>query len=233
MRLSVHCIGRSLSFLRQRLRWGRQGLGRGRSNRPTGGRARTAYHEAGHAVAYLAYGLDFDYVSIMPEKIDGKSLNGVVRRLSPVREIPRFPQEVDLYVSRVISALYAGGISASLFAGDHQSSDASKGSDYLKIKNLCEKRDRWRCPPIDGQRGDRYLMERYQESYELIKSHARLVEAIAQALLSRQKLLYSEVAELYNAWKEEEGSLFEPEDITKNGPDCINGLPSSICDEQP
>ena len=76
-------------------------------------------------------------------------------------------------------------------------------------------------------------MERYQESYELIKSHARLVEAIAQALLSRQKLLYSEVAELYNAWKEEEGSLFEPEDITKNGSDRINGLPFSICDEQP
>ena len=76
-------------------------------------------------------------------------------------------------------------------------------------------------------------MERYQESYELIKSHARLVEAIAQALLSRQKLLYSEIAELYHAWKEEEGSLFEPEDITKNGPDRINGLPSSICDEQP
>ncbi len=77
-------------------------------------------------------------------------------------------------------------------------------------------------------------MERYQDSYELIKSHARLVEAIAQALLSRQKLLYSEVAELYHAWKEEEGSLFEkPEDITKNGPDCINGLPSSICEKQP
>ena len=233
MRLSVHCIGQSLSFLRQRLRCGRQGLGRGRSNRPTGGRARTAYHEAGHAVAYLAYGLDFDYVSIMPEKIDGKSLNGVVRRLSPVHEIPKLPEEVDRYVSRVINALYAGGISASLFAGDHQSSDASKGSDYLKIKDLCEKRDRWRCPFIEGPGGDRYLEERYQESYELIKSHARLVEAIAQALLSRQKLLYSEVAELYNAWKEEEGSLFEPEDITKNGPDCINGSPSSICDELP
>ena len=233
MRLSVHCIGWSLSFLRQRLRWGRRGLGRGRSNRPTEGRARTAYHEAGHAVAYLAYGLDFDYVSIMPENIDGKSLNGVVRRLSPVREIPKLPQEVDLYVSRVISALYAGGISASLFAGESLPSDASKGSDYLKIKNLCEKRDRWRCPPIDGPRGDQYLMERSQESYELIKSHARLVEAIAQALLSRQKLLYSEVAELYHAWKEEEGSLFEPEDITKNGSDRINGLPFSICDEQP
>ena len=218
MRLSVHCIGRSLSFLRQRLRWGRQGLGRGRSNQPTEGRARTAYHEAGHAVAYLEYGLDFDYVSIMPEKIDGKSLNGVVRRLSPVRELPRFSQEVDLYVSRVINALYAGGISAFLFAHGPLPSDASMGSDYLKIKDLCEKRDCWRCPFIEGPGGDRYLEERYQESYELIKSHARLVEAIAQALLSRQKLLYSEVAELYHAWKEEEGSLFEPEDITKNGP---------------
>ena len=233
MRLSVHCIVRSLSFLRQLLRWGRQGLASGRSNRPTRGRARTAYHEAGHAVAYLEYELDFDYVSIIPEKIDGKSLNGVVRRLSPVREIPRFPQEVDLYVSRVISALYAGGISASLFAGDHQSSDASKGSDYLKIKNLCEKRDRWKCLLIDGPRGDQYLKERYQESYELIKSNARLVEAIAQALLSRQKLHHSEVADLYHAWKEEKGGLVKPKDITKNGPDRINGLPSSICEKQP
>jgi|GEM_PF-3888759 len=76
-------------------------------------------------------------------------------------------------------------------------------------------------------------MERYQDSYELIKSHSRLVEAIAQALLSRQKLLYSEVAELYRAWKEEEGSLFEPEDITKDGPDCMNGLTPSICEKQP
>ena len=212
MRLSGHCLGRSLSFLQQRLRWSRQGLGRSRLNQPAEGRAHTAYHEAGHAVAYLAYGLDFDYVSIMPEKIDGKSLNGVVRRLSPVREIPKFPEEVDLYVSRVINALYAGGISASLFASDCLPSDASKGSDYLKIKDLCEKRDRWKCPFIDGPRGDQYLEERYQDSYELIKSHARLAEAIAQALLRRQKLLYCEVAELYHAWKEEESSLAEPEE---------------------
>ena len=233
MRLSGHCIRRSLSILQQRLRWARQVLSGGNSNQPKEGRARTAYHEAGHAVAYLAYGLDFDYVSITPERIDGRILNGVVRRLSPVGEIPKLPKEVDLYVSRVISALYAGGISASLFAGESLPSDATKGSDYLKIKNLCEKRDRWRCPLIDGPGGDQYLMERYQETHELIKSHAWLVEAIAQALLSRQKLLYSEVVELYHAWKEEDGGLAEPENITKDGKDCMNGLPSLICEKQP
>lgn len=212
MQLSGHSIRRCLSLLPQRLRLGRRLLAKGKFMQPTEKMVRTAYHEAGHAAAYLAYGLDFDYVSIVPEVIDGKNLNGVVRRLSPVREIPKLPEEVDLYVSRVINALYAGGISATLFASESMPSDASKGSDYLKIKNLCEKRDRWKCPLIDGPGGDQYLMVRYQESYELIKSHSRLVEAIAQALLSKQKLLYSEVAEIYHAWKEEEGGLAEPED---------------------
>lgn len=137
------------------------GLGKKKSNQPMEARSRTAYHEAGHAVTYLEYGLDFDYVSIMPENIDGIGLNGVVRRLSPVREIPKFLQEVDLYVSRVINALYAGSISASLFASELLSSDASKGSDYLKIKDLCEKRDKWKFPLIDGPRGDQYLKEKY------------------------------------------------------------------------
>lgn len=212
MRLSGHSIRRCLSFLPQQLRWPRQESSIGKSKQPSEGRVRTAYHEAGHAVAYLVYGLDFDYVSIVPEKVDGKSLNGVVRRHSPVHNLPKLPDEVDLYVSRVINALYAGGISASLFAGDCLPSDALNGSDHLKIKNLGEKRDRWKGPLIDEPIGDQYLKARYQESYELIKSHARPVEAIAKALLSRQKLLYSEVAEIYYACKEEKSILARQED---------------------
>ena len=168
-----------------------------------------AYHEAGHAVAYFVYGLDFDYVSIMPEQIEGISLNGVVRRLSPVHSLPRSPEDVDLYVSRVINALYAGGISASLYASGPNLS-ASNASDECKIKNLCEKRDNWKCKFPVGPKGDLYLKQRYQETLELMISHARLIDAVARALLLKQKLLHNDVAELYYAWKDEESTLFDP-----------------------
>ncbi len=182
-----------------------QALLKARSSQPKKAEIRTAYHEAGHAAAYFEYGLDFDYVSIIPEQIDGRKLNGVVRRLSPVHKLPRSPHEVDLYLSRVINALYAGSISASLFAGT-PGSDASPSNDFRKIKNLCEKRDRWRCNFPDETKGDQYLQERYQETYELIISHSRLIDSIARALLLRQKLHYCDVAELYSAWKEQEGT---------------------------
>jgi len=209
MRLSGHCICRGLSALEQRMKWALLGLGWSKPRRPTRGEIRTAYHEAGHAVAYFVYGLDFDYVSIMPEQIEGISLNGVVRRLSPVHSLPRSPEDVDLYVSRVINALYAGGISASLYASGPLLS-ASNASDECKIKNLCQKRDNWKCKFPVGPKGDLYLKQRYQETLELMISHARLIDAVARALLLKQKLLHNEVAELYQAWTDEESTLFDP-----------------------
>lgn len=191
------------------MKWALPGLVWSKPRRPTKGEIRTAYHEAGHAVAYFEYGLDFDYVSIMPEQIEGISLNGVVRRLSPVHSLPRSPEDVDLYVSRVINALYAGGISASLYAGGPHLS-ASNGSDDGKIKNLCQKRDNWKCKLAVEPKGDLYLKQRYQETLELMISHARLIDAVARALLLKHKLLHKEVAELYYAWKDEERTLFDP-----------------------
>ncbi|MDD1737219.1 MAG: hypothetical protein LUP00_00515, partial [Methanothrix sp.] len=117
--------------------------------------------------------------------------------------------DVDLYVSRVINAVYAGGISASLYASGPNLS-ASNASDDGKIKNLCQKRDNWICKFAVGPKGDLYLKQRYQETLELMISHARLIDAVARAFLFKQKLLHNEVAELYYAWKDEECTLFDP-----------------------
>lgn len=175
---------------------------------------RTAYHEAGHVVAYIEYGLEFDYVSIIPEQTDEGLFRGAVRRETPsYRTFSPSVKETDLLCSRVINAFYAGPMTAAIFTRatltieDGCTGDMSSIHDVMKTYARCKKEFR------DEQNWDRYLEVRAKETAVFILSHTRLIHTIAKALLLKRKLLHNEVIELYSAWKDEEKALARLNDL--------------------
>ena len=150
---------------------------------------KTAYHEAGHAVAHIHLNLFFDYVTIAPvPKIQGGL--SYARKAKVMRKLDPFHME---QWEKQIIMLYAGCKAIQIKtnddddwtgfdAADHElGSDLDRISDFSYFVNPSG-------PKVDYIKvADKLLREKWPK-----------VEAVAATLLKRKILRYEEVMELIN-----------------------------------
>jgi len=148
---------------------------------------RAMIHEAGHAVALLAYNLPFVYLSIIPEK----NYLGKIQlsdENEPKREFKNeFPGAVDFMV---LSFILAGTQAELVFIGNQNGGgldDYASAYTYIS-KCLCADSEFFTIPES----------ERYAAATEIIRG----AEIICRALLKKHGKLIFEIARQLNDKKE-------------------------------
>jgi len=142
-------------------------------------REATAYHEAGHAVAFFAFKHEFKSVSIIP----GEGFNGILHGsgLPETLNIDEpSPEEEQLVREKIIISL-AGPASEHRFTGCENWSGSRR--DFFKASTYA---------PILGRRPKEFL----EPAREFVSSNWTKIEAVARSLLERQTLSAQQVQEI-------------------------------------
>lgn len=157
----------------------------------------TAFHEAGHAVAGLAYGVRRQLVlaSIVPDEAEGTRGHVTRRRFSrrAVEEIETGdPMRVRLRLEPEIVLTYAGVIAERAFTGRRHnwigaSFDLASAGDYV-----------FRCVGSDKQ-ASLYSRWLWTVTEELVGLHWGDIEHVADALLERLELDADEIRSVLRA----------------------------------
>ena len=153
-------------------------------------RTKTAYHEAGHALAHFVLHIRFDGVTIKPSP-ETDTLGQLIQ------EAPRAISVNDLQgwqVDEEIIACFAGPSAEARISGR---TCWPKGSnDFQFAFDLAAKLDHLHVEDIDP-----YLRDLWARAKNLLKrpGHWLGVERVAAALLQREVLSYSEVAGILQA----------------------------------
>ncbi len=147
-------------------------------------REATAYHEAGHAVAFLVFKHEFKTVSIIPEKgfqgiLHGSGLpEDVVEKIVGRENLS--PEEERLVRDYIIISL-AGPASECLFTGEDNRGGSAR--DWFKANTYASGL---------GRRPEEF----YEQAREFISSHWKKVEVVARTLLERHRLCARQVQEI-------------------------------------
>lgn len=141
----------------------------------------TAYHEAGHVVAKMQYGIKFDYVTIIPKNdslghVRGRKRWGAIRDLQSTSQL------------RYLVAALAGLYAQKKFSGRLDTNGAD--SDFDKVDSII-----FDHHPSDTVReAYRTYIHALAETMFENPIRWRQTEAIANALLERKTLTYQEAS---------------------------------------
>ncbi len=149
-----------------------------------------AYHEAGHAVMYVLYGIRFNYVTIEP---DDKYLGRVHGQLKPwYRPDIDNSHYVNHHTEAQIIGFLAGPIAEGMFTDE----------DPVEMNVIVDGSDTDRATELalrmkgDGDAASEYLDELYKHAEEVVDTYWNLIEAVAKALPQRNYLRELEVYDL-------------------------------------
>lgn len=151
---------------------------------------RTAYHEAGHAVAAMRQYERFEYVTIIPDE-DAGSLGHLLHRPLPKRFHPDIKLTLhmqDKFETRIVITL-AGPLAEKRATGRWNAIGAEADGDTV---NMLHPYVGGVNPRIAGAHL-RYLRCRAEE---ILKAHWKDVCNVKIALLERKKLSHAEVEQL-------------------------------------
>jgi len=171
----------------------------------------TAFHEAGHAVANFiesSGGVDLQFVTIVPRRMDGGTALGFVLR---TREEDRFSMSRAEGLARIRGVLGGRAAEELLLGRDHVSTGAggSQSSDLAKatkmathLIGLCGLGDSRSMVYRSGslhediqlaRQVDTLLRKQYRMTIDLLRTHWHLVDALADHLMAKQELSGDEV----------------------------------------
>jgi len=155
----------------------------------------TAYHEAGHAYAYLLTGRKFKDVTIVREE---DSLGHVaIRPPSGLQEMFEYPDSIMIGPKRLAKRLpkdlcsIAGPVAEKIHCGRNNYS----GARYEK-RNIID----WSLYDAPGKITQKYfsLIQEYMQELFSDQKHWRVIILIATALLEKKTLSFQEVEQIYN-----------------------------------
>ncbi len=160
----------------------------------------TAFHEAGHAVLMVVYGIRFKHVTIT----ESDDALGHVLSDNPPWFDPQYglSQYTEHYTRARIYSLYAGQLAQQLFTGDANLAGAE--SDNNRIGEL--------AGFVSGSNEDAsdMLSQLRQETEEHIAAFNYHIIAVAKALLEQQTLAEEKVVEIMSRVPNEPDP-FDPE----------------------
>ena len=153
----------------------------------------TAYHEAGHAVAVLVYGLPINTITIR----ETEDSFGHVLKPSPMMfEVGK--RKRNQIVRQYIVSSYAGYEAERRFDPER----ADEGLSQDDLNNAWNLPREWElpirgCSYIGDEAYERYLDRQQRQARALVTKHWRFVEMLAQALLERETLTGEDVEDLF------------------------------------
>ena len=149
---------------------------------------KTAYHEAGHAVAHMILGMGMEEVSIIP---DGECL-GYVRHAKGYKIFNEDnPEELTddwTVLENAFIALYAGPYAESIITGCLETNTEEFGyiGNIILHCNLTEAEN----------------LSLIQKAKELINQRWKSVKALAEELMKKKRLSGNEVFEVWNKYQQ-------------------------------
>jgi ATP-dependent Zn protease len=165
-------------------------------------RTSTAYHEAGHAVADLMLGFEFDSATIVPNA-EARSLGAVMGPHAVFGYHGSGRRERARRVRDAIVAFYAGLAAEHVCCGVAFSfeDDAEHGAwgDHHKAWDLLRQHgDAPRCRVVGDEAFCEELERLQRKAVQLVRRHRAAVDAVAQALLARNTMSGEEVRQILN-----------------------------------
>lgn len=154
---------------------------------------KTAYHEAGHAVAALVKTVPYKYVTILPDE-ESQSLGHILQDgkfvdYAALEAGELTPTKLNR-IERYLMVLLAGGLAEKGYSGRYNQIGAS--SDRYKAADIALSLEG------DGEGASLYLGLLNHRTKAVIGNHWRDVVTVAEALLSRQTLTSEEVRQVVN-----------------------------------
>lgn len=142
----------------------------------------TAYHEAGHAVAYILLDRKFDYVTIVPGggfagHLSGGQYEGKVKRL----------------INKEVIILLAGEVAEQICLGMDGGSFLGGGSNDMIQAEECISRA-YRDYDVAMER----MRELQQETWGLLMQNEKAIKAVATALMKQKTLTHAQVVATVN-----------------------------------
>ncbi|MCK4627022.1 MAG: hypothetical protein KAV00_17040 [Phycisphaerae bacterium] len=179
---------------------------KGAKSKHTARLIKTAYHEAGHAVACIALRKRFKYVTIEPDD-ERNSLGHIRHAPSPDNLHPYMDNQLRFqrFVEREIMILFAGGAAEALHKGRHNyhgsRNDRRDAIDFAF--SIC-----CRSSGGSGEQAEAYCNWLIIRTRDMLGSAMwwPAVKAIAVALLKHKRLSYHQARK---AWKEDDKKRFE------------------------
>lgn len=155
-------------------------------------REMTAYHEAGHIVAHLHFGLPINSATILPTQ----DYQGAVAHPSPMMINISGGKERKAVVRQMIIAYYAGYQAERIYE-PRASADYSREDDYLAFELSRQYGVFPRgCSFVGDEVHDAYLDRLKGEADRLVRGNWGRVTLIAEALLERGHITGLEALEL-------------------------------------
>ncbi len=151
--------------------------------------SQAAYHEAGHAVAYLHFGIQFDSISIIPTK----GIDGSINLIDPIGDPAKWGLEEDERNARIDkwAIIFAsGGCAQRLLTGEPDDDGARE--DLLMGFLLASARS----PSASHEEIHAYLKWIELRSLNLMTEHWEKIFSIAEALLKSKEISYDEALSL-------------------------------------
>ena len=169
---------------------------------------RVAYHEAGHVIASILLGVEFDYVSTEVKtkkghffengekvEIEASYTEGIVWSDSRRKELNQQVMSGILDIREAIVAM-AGPLAESVLVGkvDEEVKNGATDDEQL-IRAACRSAyahgkpiEEWKPTTLEARLGEAF----WQEATILVKRNWRAVEDVARALLDRERLTRQE-----------------------------------------
>jgi hypothetical protein len=149
-----------------------------------------AYHEAGHCIGHLVTGIIFESVDILPEyNCDGKCVTrGKVTQAKIQQNFSKYDLLIVLYAGFISEAKYRN---YPLFLCEILTS-ANSSPEYKYANEILDN-----CIAIGYLSSKGKLRgDIKQKTRNYVNLHWNLIEAIANALLERKKLMYQDVLKI-------------------------------------
>lgn len=157
-------------------------------------RTETAYHEAGHAAALYALGLDLGDTSIVPsEDAHGRMGTPIDEALDDRQDMLEYlGEDGQMFMVRQIAVAFAGVIAVEILTGrehDPQSADTQTqlpGSDWYRL-------NKWLPMAAGPGEMSEVYNQAWDEAERVLRENWDAVRAVAEALLERQELSAADV----------------------------------------
>lgn len=146
----------------------------------------TAYHEAGHAVAAIELGFQFDHVTIIPDETENSLGHILYAHYTMFLNIGhrQFTRDLRDY----LIANRAGPIAAERYTGQ-----------WNEVGAVSDDANFWRTLwQMYGERGDRHARDLTRQARKLVRLQWPAIERVAQGLLRERTLSYTDAKKMFD-----------------------------------